>query len=434
MSRWVVEDDVESKAWDPDKHPRDKNGRFASIGKWVKLPDGSRGRVLASASRGRIEVSRADGSTEVVKANKVEVQKPPAPGSRSGVPRRVSDAERRERDATGNDYRNSDGEDSADVANRESDAAYLAHTKKIEKVLSEKIKAGQTTDKLYTLDGQGRVWAPERAKIHKEIVDDLYKRAKKVPRDGKSVIAGGLGGAGKSTVLGKHAGVQTEDYLTINPDDIKEIFAERDLIPEIEGLSPMEASALVHEESSHVANMLAQRAYGDKRNVVWDITMSSRGSVERRIAEMRAAGYGDVSAVFVDIPVETSVERALARHRRGMEKYDDGEGPGGRYVPPAIIRKNAHSSKSSANRDVFDILQDQFDSWQLFDNSGKSPKRVGSGGKVSSLEWSKEKGRYVAQIPGLDGDVPIRVHSVTDPGGSGQGPDMRWSVGATLAD
>ena len=39
-------------------------------------------------------------------------------------------------------------------------------------------------------------------------------------------MAGGLGGAGKSTVLEKYAGIDRSKYLTINPDDIKEEMAE----------------------------------------------------------------------------------------------------------------------------------------------------------------------------------------------------------------
>ncbi len=46
----------------------------------------------------------------------------------------------------------------------------------------------------------------------------------------------------------------------INPDDIKEEMAKRGMIPEVGGLSPMEASDLVHEESSDVAKRLAVRA------------------------------------------------------------------------------------------------------------------------------------------------------------------------------
>lgn len=50
--------------------------------------------------------------------------------------------------------------------------------------------------------------------------------------------------------------------------------AERGIIPEVTGLSPLECSKLVHEESSLVAGSLAKRAYADRRNVICDVTMS----------------------------------------------------------------------------------------------------------------------------------------------------------------
>jgi predicted ABC-type ATPase len=260
------------------------------------------------------------------------------------------------------------------------DEQATARAEMVEQILGEKIARKQTSDAEFTLDPNHKVWAPERAKKHKEIVDDLYARASGVPTDGKAVIAGGLGGSGKSTVLKGPANIDQSKYLTINPDDIKELMVERGMVPTVPGLSPMESSPLVHEESSHIANLLAQRAYADRKNVIWDITMSSRGSVERRIAEMRDNGYSDVGAVFVDIPVETSVARAMKRWRRGADQYRSGQGPGGRYVPPSIIRKNASSKSASANRDVFDELRDQFDEWSVYDNSGTGPVRVGSSG------------------------------------------------------
>jgi len=45
----------------------------------------------------------------------------------------------------------------------------------------------------------------------------------------------------------------------------------------------LEASDLVHEESSHIAKQLALRAMPEGKNVIWDITMASRESTERRI-------------------------------------------------------------------------------------------------------------------------------------------------------
>jgi predicted kinase len=124
-------------------------------------------------------------------------------------------------------------------------------------------------------------------------------------------------------VLSKHAGINLSQYVTVNPDDIKEEMGKRGLIPEVEGLSPMEASDLVHEEPSAVAKQLARKALADRKNVIWDITMSSRESTERRIDDLRAAGYS-VAGIFVDIPVETSVRRAEFRHRAGHEDYRAG--------------------------------------------------------------------------------------------------------------
>ncbi len=83
--------------------------------------------------------------------------------------------------------------------------------------------------------------------------------------------------------------------------------AKRDMIPEVAGLTPMEASDLVHEESSHIAKQLALRAMPEGKNVIWDITMSSQDSVERRITTMRTAGYARIEGIFVDIPVDVGV-------------------------------------------------------------------------------------------------------------------------------
>lgn len=280
------------------------------------------------------------------------------------------------------------------------DQQYEAHTAQIESKIGAALKAGQATDKTEAIDADAGVWKPERAALHKQIVNDMYGRqAKTAGSDGKAVIAGGLGGAGKSTVLGKHLGVNPKDYVTVNPDDVKEEMAKLGMVPKIEGLSPMEAAALVHEESSHIANLIARRAMADHKNIIYDITMSSKGSVQRRLDELKEHGYSSPRGVFVDIPVETSVQRALARHRRGMEQHRAGEpgALGGRYVPPSIIRQNKSSTASSANREVFDSLRGQFGSSDLFDNSGSAPKRIEGGGthtaEAAPVQYGKGEAR-----------------------------------------
>jgi hypothetical protein len=255
------------------------------------------------------------------------------------------------------------------------DHEYAEHTARVESKVSDSLGHGESTDVQHTLNPERTIWHPDRAEIHQQIVDDLYSAATEVPNDGQAIVAGGLGGAGKSTTLDDHAGIDRSSYLTINPDDIKGSLAKRGLVPPVEGLAPMERSALVHEESSEIARSLAGRAYADRKNVIWDITMSSKLSAAKRVQQLREAGYRNVEGIFVHIPVATSVERAQARHQRGLEDYRNGEGLGGRYVPPDVIRANADAAWGSVNRGVFEELKPQFDKWKLYENSvdGRGP-------------------------------------------------------------
>jgi hypothetical protein len=262
-----------------------------------------------------------------------------------------------------------------------SEPEFEARKQRVEKVIGDARKT-LSTDVTHAKDG---VWNEDRARMHREIADELYAKAANVPNEGRSVIAGGLGGAGKTTVLRDHAGIDPSQYLTVNPDDIKELMAERGLVPEVPGhpdLSPMERAALVHEESSLIGKMLADKAYRDKKNMIWDITMASEGSAQARINDLKKQGYKQIEGVFVDIPVETSVERAMSRYRRGIEQWHNGSGLGGRYVPPSIIRAQKTSTGQSINREVFDRLAGQFDGARVYDNSvhGRAPVLVSGKG------------------------------------------------------
>ena len=262
------------------------------------------------------------------------------------------------------------------------DAEYDAHIAEVTRKVNGAVEGGLDTETLHDkVDGQVGRWTPERERLHESIVDELYEAASAVPRNGRSVMAGGLGGAGKSTTLRSPAlGIDAGDYLTLNPDDVKELMARRGLAPAVEGLSPLEASALIHEESSHITQRLASRAYADRTNVMWDTTMSGERSVVKRLDRLGELGY-EVEVVFVDIPVETSVQRALARHRRGLDEWRVGRGAGGRYVPPEIIRAHADPEWGSVNRRVFEQTKDRVDRWSLFDNSGSGPRLVEQGGR-----------------------------------------------------
>jgi len=270
-----------------------------------------------------------------------------------------------------------------------SDVEYQRRADELSAALKEDwVKNG--TDKKFSLDGKGKRWEKERARVHQQIVSEIYdKEFADVPSDGKALFSGGLGGAGKGTLLksGRVEGVDLDQYGTVNPDDVKEYIAENfpDLVPESPVYeSRMEASAMVHEESSHIAQMIAERAYAERKNIVWDITMGSEKSVQGRINRLRDSGYEQIDAVFIDIPVEVSVKRALTRHRRGAEELRAFEASGvmprdpngkeytplgGRFVPPSVIRAQQTDDGRSENVKAFEALQDQFDTWSLWDNS-----------------------------------------------------------------
>ena len=226
------------------------------------------------------------------------------------------------------------------------------------------------------IDGIEGAYTPERAAIQAEIVDSVFEEAdaRGAKRDAKALFMGGLPGAGKSTALSqdrvqKMLGVDLDDYIVINPDDIKERLVEEGLVPEYPGLSPMEASFLMHEESSKIAWDIATRAQTQGYNIVWDITMSSTGSVEKRIQQLQdeVGPQYEMQGLFVDVKPETSVLRAMGRHKSGMEK----DKHGGRLVPPFVTLEAADDEYSSTNRRAFEQMKDNFSNWTLTTTEGE---------------------------------------------------------------
>jgi predicted ABC-type ATPase len=260
------------------------------------------------------------------------------------------------------------------------DREWAEHLTEVRDGLDWARRHGLQTHRLYTIDPDKREWSAERNRLQSELVSEMYEQAQEVPCDQRAIIAGGLGGAGKTTVLTEHANIELSNYLVINPDDIKEEMARRGMIPQINSLSPMEASDLAHEESSYIAKRLAMRAMADGRNLIWDITMSSEDSTKERINNLHSSGYDHIEGLFVDIPIETSVTRIDARHREGNDRYRAGQGLGGRFVPEEVVRNQEDPEWGSQNRRTFERVKSNLDTWSIYDNSvdGRSPIRVES--------------------------------------------------------
>jgi predicted ABC-type ATPase len=249
-----------------------------------------------------------------------------------------------------------------------SDAEHVRHVAEA-RARIEQARAYQSTDVRHTIDDRHWVWSYQRRLEHDDLVDSLLSGASGVRCDRSAILAGGIAGAGKTTVLTEHAGIDLPRYLMINPDSIKEEMGRRGLIPQVRGLTPMEASELAHEESSHLAKRLAHRAQAEGMNIIWDVTMAKADSGRKRIAELRAGGYHHLEGIFVDISVDVSLRRTEARYRDGHESYRTGDGPGGRLVPPELILGSHDDRWGTANRRNFEEIKDQFDAWRCYDNS-----------------------------------------------------------------
>ena len=294
------------------------------------------------------------------------------------------------------------------------DSQFVVHTRNVERALNAAVNAGMATDQAYTLDKHGQVWEPDRASAHAGIIRDYLDKTVNVPSQRAALFVGGLPGAGKSTLLKNHPGIDPKDYAAINPDDFKEELAKRGMVPQVEGLSPLESSTLIHGESVHLANLAAAELQRRGKNLAFDVTMAGSLRVsEDRIAALKKAGYG-VSAMFVDIPVETSAQRVLRRYRSQLEKYRAGTSPlGGRYIPEHVIMDG-----ESANRacpvpgTAFDSLRSQFSRWELYDGKEAVPRLAEKsgpaqppGGGIASVEelMRQQGAKAASRLPSAAG-------------------------------
>lgn len=247
------------------------------------------------------------------------------------------------------------------------DEEWATHVTLVEEKVSEALDEGLATDVTYTVNGDQQTWLPERVAQQRKIADELYARGEHVPNEGDALFTGGLPGAGKTTALNQNQDIDATRYLVLNSDDAKEKLCEYGMIPEVEGLAPMEAAELVHEESAHIAGMVAERAAAERKNVIWDTAMGSFESLDARLSVLREAGYGDRTALFLDVPIEVSLQRIDQRHRQGYEKFRNGDLCEGRHVMASVIETQVDSEYTSLNRRVFEERKAEFDRWYLYD-------------------------------------------------------------------
>jgi predicted ABC-type ATPase len=219
-----------------------------------------------------------------------------------------------------------------------------------------RLRTSRETDKIYKLPNGH--YAPDRLPTHRAIVNKLMPEsqvAAAVPKAGEQPvlhILGGRGGSGKGWFTGKSGTIDPKTAVYINNDDVKEA------LPEYKGYN----AGHTHEEASDIAEGMEKYARDNKLNVIVDATLKSGPSLEKRIELYKKAGY-KIHGHYMYASPATAAERALGRFVSGNAKNGKG-----RFVPPE------YSLASITNEHTFDSNRDKMDHWEVYDNSGDSPK------------------------------------------------------------
>jgi ppGpp synthetase/RelA/SpoT-type nucleotidyltranferase/predicted ABC-type ATPase len=168
-------------------------------------------------------------------------------------------------------------------------------------------------------------YTEKRKELHKEIIDKLVGSALCTDQiEPIAIIMGGAPGSGKSTFLKNNAPyLQTDKIWKVDADEV------RSMLPEYKGWN----APVTHEEAKDVVNMLLDRYDTPcKHDLLYDGTMSNVKKYRPLIKRLKKLGY-KVFLVFMEIPKEDSIKRALKRYQDNNAKT----GEFGRYVPISVI-------------------------------------------------------------------------------------------------
>lgn len=198
-------------------------------------------------------------------------------------------------------------------------------------------------------------YSRERLKLHRQILRDFF--ASSTPaRDGKAIVMSGPPGVGKSAARKERIGTG-ERWRVIDPDYFKEqiLAYESAQDPDLASLhqdpllqerinngekfAPGEYAALIHEESSDLAQLAISRAVKNHENVVLDGVHGNASKLEKKLLLLRDAGYASSSTTVLVVDGTQQVTRARVEHRwrKGYERFlDDAASLDGRFVPESI--------------------------------------------------------------------------------------------------
>ncbi len=321
--------------WDEGKHKRADNGQFGEGGGGSNKRDPA---PAASEETPEAKAAREAEERRVEMARRAEVRK-----AHAGPGFNRSDAFTAPADFNAADFART--HDKFDVTESDIINGFPDDTSERIKDVEGRIAARAPTNHEHKqADGS---WTPERAALHKSIIDEVFAKEKvdaARPADGEAptfTVLGGRGGSGKSWFEG-HV-YDPERAIVLDPDKIKA------KLPEFEGWN----AAQVHEESSEIADEITRVAQENGLNLVHDATMKSPEKAKALVQGFKERGYR-VEAHYMHLPRQEAAKRAVGRFLNPKS---------GRYVPPSIVLGNTENEKS------FEGVKDLVDAWSFRDNN-----------------------------------------------------------------
>lgn len=213
-------------------------------------------------------------------------------------------------------------------------------------------------------------YKPERKKLHDQIVGK-FLAGKQAPPPGQKVAVVMMGGtaSGKSTLAKNFLGDKFDQFVNVNPDDVK------DHLPEYQkgvAASAKDAAFSSHEESADVSERVLKEGVANGLNVLVDGTGKNAEKHIKRVQDLQAKGY-QVHLLMPDVDTEEAIRRSNARAEKRGRYVPTGEPPPGH---PDIVRPMYQVIPKN-----FETVARNADGFTLYDTRQGFPRPVWSGGK-----------------------------------------------------
>ncbi len=157
------------------------------------------------------------------------------------------------------------------------------------------------------LDAQGRAIAPKphRANLHLNIIKEAVQDAKTAAPGTapKALLVVGAPGSGRSALINT-----LRDFVSINPDRIKEKFPE---YQEATKNRAKNAALIVHAESSLVAKQIQVHAVSNRMNLAIELTGEKPEAIKAAMESLKKHGY-EVGVALCHCPQKDHLRRTIA--------------------------------------------------------------------------------------------------------------------------